>query len=299
MPSPCTPSLGSSNKGLGWVAEGSARPPAHDNLPAAPKPGVQRDALERLRAAGLWAGAGAPRPQCWGAVMEGEPPPQMCLWNRDSAWRLGWSSWEAAGGAQPPQTLLGAAAWSHMGNGVPHLGTVPARRHGNRHRERAAPCAPSQAVPPRESHGGARGDGAETSGRGKPWRCALVAVPSPLRSTGRCPQGAAGYSLRKMRLLLLAGMSTCKHRAGVRGGGHHHGDRPPQGLSTYHPLQAHPVGLSQLPQQRRVPKAPGGVAAGKGGTGEPGGWTGRHLTPKMTPSPRGAPRWGGSPEPLL
>lgn len=67
-----------------------------------------------------------------------------------------------------PQTLLGAAAWSHVGNGVPQLGTAPARRHGNRHRERAAPCArpcwtPSQAVPPRESHRGAKGDGAETS----------------------------------------------------------------------------------------------------------------------------------------
>lgn len=265
MPSPCTPSLGSSNKGLGWVAEGSARPPAHDNLPAAPKPGVQRDALERLRAAGLWAGAGAPRPQCWGAVMAGEPPPQMCLWNRDSAWRLGWSSWEAASEAQPPQTLLGAAAWSHVGNGVPHFGTVPARRHRNRHRERAAPCAPSQIVPPRESHRGGR-DGAETSGRGKPWRCALVAVPGPLRSrAGRCPQGAAGYSLRKMRLLLLAGMSTCKHRAGVGGGATITGTVPPRDsaptiLSRRIPLASASCRSSAVSRRPQAGLLPGGEA---------------------------------------
>lgn len=121
-----------------------------------------------------------------------------------------------------------------------------------------------------------------------------AAVPG---DAGRCWKVGAGYCLRKMRLLLLAGMSTWKHRAGGQGGGPHRcGDcRPlPADPSTYHPLQVQPVGLSQLPQQRRVPKAPGGIAAGEGGVGQTDG----HLTPALpeaSPSPGGAPRWGGLP----
>lgn len=70
----------------------------------------------------------------------------------------------------------------------------------------------------------------------------------------------SGYSLRKIRLLLLAGMSTWKRRAGAQGCTLAREQPSP---ITYHPLQAQPVGLGQLPQQRRVPQPPGGIAAGR------------------------------------
>lgn len=58
--------------------------------------------------------------------------------------------------------------------------------------------------------------------------------------------------------------------------------RAAPGPSTHHPLQAQPVGLGQLPQQRRVPQPPGGIAAGRS--------HGSHRGhPKQ---PRGHPRLG-------
>lgn len=245
MPSPCTPSLGSSNKRLGWVAEGSVRTPTHDNLPAAPKPQVQRDALElctapQLRAAGLWAGAGVPQPRCWGAVMEGEPPhtPNVSLAEGQHAATglelLGSCWWGTA-----PQTLLGAAAWSHVGYGVPHLGTAPAQRHGNRHRERAAPCArpccaPSQAVPaapPRESHGWSqrrwtREHRPSPAARGntRQPRCRARPLAKPCREV---PAGCGGLLLAEDEALVVGRHVHLQAQSWGRGGGHRHGDRPP------------------------------------------------------------------------
>lgn len=71
-----------------------------------------------------------------------------------------------------------------------------------------------------------------------------------------------------------------------RDSGVHTGTGSTPGPSTYHPLQAQPVGLGQLPQQRRVPQPPGGIAAG----GRRGSHTG--TPPQGSPIPRGTPGWG-------
>lgn len=132
--------------------------------------------------------------------------------------------------------------------------------------------------------------------------CPITAVPSPTGSHSgtvtplqeasagtAVPGGAgsavrAGHSLRKIRLLLLAGMSTWKHRAGTQGCTPARG--APQGpaptiLSRRSPL------ASASSRSSAVSRSPQAGLLREGGVGHT-----RGQRPRAAPSP-GAPPAGG------
>lgn len=76
-----------------------------------------------------------------------------------------------------------------------------------------------------------------------------------------------------------------------RGSGGPRGTGSSPGPLTHHPLQAQPVGLGQVPQQRRVPQPPGGIAAG--------GRCGSHMGHRAPKPPQNRPISGGCPREWL
>lgn len=194
------------------------------------------------------------------------PPPHRCPPCLSPPWQLCWLLWSRPG--HPPAKGAPKAPGER---GTPPAKSAPAGGSGALSHQ----CCPQPYWQPwwdSDSPAGGISGG--------------TAVPGGAGSAVR-----AGYSLRKIRLLLLAGMSTWKHRGGVRAA-HRHGEHPrahhlPSSLGTARwPRPA--------PAAAPCPAAPRRDCCGEGGVGHT-----RGHPPQSIPTSQGRPRLRGCPQALL